>query len=262
MFTNLSSEVLWQTITDEASTNATHEPEMASYFHASIISAPNMTEALAAQLAEKLSCKTISAISLNEVFLSVLQNYENIIEEASQDIQAYYHRDPACEQYLMPLLNFKGFQAIQAYRIAHALWKEGRKELALYLQSRISRTFAVDVHPAAVIGSGVMIDHATGLVIGETSVIGNNVSMLHSVTFGGSGLSHGDRHPKVSDGVLIGAGAKLLGNIKVGKGAKIAAGSVVLNDVEEHVTVAGVPAKVVGRPKHEQPSLDMQQGID
>ena len=168
-------------------------------------------------------------------------------------------RDPACNSFIQPLLFFKGFQAIQAYRVGHWLWKAGRKDMAYYFQSRISEVFNLDIHPAAVIGHGIMIDHAHSIVIGETAVVGNNVSMLHSVTLGGTGKQDDDRHPKIGDGVLIGAGAKVLGNIKVGHSSRIAAGSVVLHDVPPCKTVAGVPAKIVGSAGCDQPSVSMDQ---
>ena len=175
------------------------------------------------------------------------------------DIQAYYDRDPACDRYLMPVLYFKGFHAIQTHRLAHWLWSRGRKDFALYLQSRSSSVFQTDINPAARMGKGIFIDHATGLVVGETAVIEDDVSILHGVTLGGTGKSGGDRHPKVRYGVLIGAGAKILGNIEIGHCAKIAAGSVVLSPVPHNKTVAGVPARVVGETGCDRPSSQMDQ---
>jgi serine O-acetyltransferase len=162
----------------------------------------------------------------------------------------------------MPFLFFKGYHALQSYRAAHWLWQQGRECLALFLQNRISQVFDVDIHPGARIGRGVMIDHATGVVIGETVVLEDNVSMLHGVTLGGSGCGKGDRHPKIRAGVLIGVGAKILGNIEIGEGAKIGAGSVVLDAVAAHTTVAGVPAKLIGRPRGDEPSRDMDHHLD
>ena len=170
-----------------------------------------------------------------------------------------YDRDPACDRFILPLLFFKGFQAIQAYRISHLLWREGRKDMARFFQMRSSEAFGVDIHPAAKIGKGIMIDHAHSIVIGETAVVGDNVSMLHSVTLGGTGKEEEDRHPKIGDGVLIGAGAKVLGNIKVGHCSRIAAGSVVLAEVPPCKTVAGVPARIVGEAGCDQPSIAMDQ---
>jgi len=177
------------------------------------------------------------------------------------DICAVRDRDPAVQYCAIPLLYLKGFHAIQGYRVAHWLWGRGRFALARYLQNQISVVFGVDVHPGAKIGKGILFDHATSIVIGETAVVGDDVSILQSVTLGGTGNETGDRHPKIGEGVLIGAGAKVLGNIEVGVGAKIGAGSVVLQPVPPHTTVVGVPAKIVGRPECEKPSLNMKQGI-
>jgi serine O-acetyltransferase len=163
---------------------------------------------------------------------------------------------------LVPFLFFKGFQALETWRVAHWLWHRNRQSLALFLQSRISEVFGLDIHPAAIIGCGILIDHGTGVVIGETAVVGDNVSMLHEVTLGGTGKQTGNRHPKIESGVLLGAGAKVLGNIRIGAGSKVAAGSVVLSNVEGHTTVAGIPAKVVGVPQNEEPSLSMDQGME
>ena len=166
-------------------------------------------------------------------------------------------RDSACTELSVPFLYFKGFHALQTHRVTHWLWEQGRESLALFFQNRMSAEFGVDIHPAAQLGYGIMLDHATGLVIGETAVVGNNVSILQSVTLGGTGKDEGDRHPKICDGVLISAGATILGNICVGEGAKVGAGSVVLEAVPPHTTVAGVPAKIVGRPSTEQPAMEM-----
>lgn len=179
-----------------------------------------------------------------------------------QDLLAVEERDSACHKLSVPFLHFKGFHALQTYRVANWLWRQGRQSLALFFQNRMSSEFDVDIHPAARLGQGIMLDHATGLVIGETAVVGNNVSILQSVTLGGTGKEDGDRHPKIGNGVLISAGAKILGNITVGDGAKVGAGSVVLDHVPPHVTVAGVPAKIVGRPASKSPALEMDQGFD
>ena len=174
---------------------------------------------------------------------------------------ATFDRDPACHRYLQPLLFFKGFQAVQAYRLGHWLWLNGHKNLAYQVQMRVSEVFGVDIHPAARIGRGIMIDHAHSIVIGETAVVGDNVSMLHSVTLGGTGKEDGDRHPKIGDGVLIGAGAKVLGNIRIGSCSRIAAGSVVLEDVPACKTVAGVPARIVGEAGCAQPAIEMDHRV-
>jgi serine O-acetyltransferase len=184
-----------------------------------------------------------------------------IAESVRADLRAVKERDPATETFSQPFLYFKGFQALQAYRIAHWLWEGDRKPLALFLQNRISQVFAVDIHPAARMGHGILIDHGTGVVIGETAVVENDVSMLHEVTLGGTGKETGDRHPKVREGVLIGAGAKILGNVVIGKRAKVGAGSVVLSNVPPHCTAAGVPARIVGCPQEEEPALAMNHGL-
>ena len=177
------------------------------------------------------------------------------------DIRATRDRDPAAKGFSEPFLYFKGFHALQTHRVAHFLWHGGRQSLALFLQNRTSEVFGVDIHPAARVGNGILIDHATSVVIGETAVIEDNVSILHEVTLGGTGKADGDRHPKVRHGVLIGAGAKILGNVEVGRGAKVGAGSVVLEDVPPHCTVAGVPAQIVGTPNVDEPALEMDHRL-
>jgi len=193
---------------------------------------------------------------------SVFSADPSIAEAIRADLQAVVTRDPACRGYSVPLLYFKGFHALQSYRVGHHFWTTDRNALALYLQSRISEVFAVDIHPGARIGKGILFDHATSVVIGETSVIEDDFSMLHEVTLGGTGKEGGDRHPKIRRGVMIGAGAKVLGNIVIGEGAKIGAGSVVLEAVPPHCTVAGVPAKLVGYPSAALPALEMDQTIE
>lgn len=253
---------LWQEIRREAKEAAAAEPVLASYFHAAILSHECLEQALSYNLAQLLDNPIVSGLLIRQIIDNALQSDPEIVARASADLLAHYERDPACSHYSMPLLYFKGFQALQAHRIGHWLWTNGRRPLALYLQSLVAETFAVDIHPGARIGGGVMIDHATGLVIGETAVLGNNVSMLHGVSLGGSGRRSGQRHPQVGDGVLIAAGAKLLGDIRVGSGAKVGAGSLVVEDVPDHTTVAGVPGRVVGRPKQPEPSRYMEQRLD
>lgn len=260
MLTALESRV-WQLILAEARTQAEQEPLLASFYHANIINHASLASALAFHIASRLGSAAVPALLLQEVFDQAMAADPAILHHACLDIEACFQRDPACDQYSMPFLYFKGYHALQAYRIAHWLWLQQRPELALFLQNRIATVFDVDIHPAARLGWGIMIDHATGVVIGETSVIGNNVSLLHSVTLGGCGSQQGGRHPRVSDGVLISTGAKLLGDIHIGEGAKIAAGSLVLEDVAAHTTVAGVPARIIGRPLEDQPSLNMNQQI-
>lgn len=259
---NLSVAQLWAAMQEEAKAFGRNEPVLASFYHASILNHGSFSAALSFHIASRLGCDSVPAMLIRDVASEAYAADPEVLAAAVADICAHYDRDPACDHYGMPFLYFKGFQAIQAHRIAHWLWLEGRQSLALFLQNRIATVFDVDIHPAAKIGYGLMVDHATGVVIGETAVVGNNVSMLHSVTLGGCGSGRGPRHPHIEDGVLIAAGAKVLGNITIGEGAKIAAGSVVLNPVAAHTTVAGVPAKPVGRLSREIPALNMDQNIN
>jgi serine O-acetyltransferase len=251
----------WQCIRQEAQQQAEKEPILASFLHATILNHKNLEDSLSFHLANKLDSPTAPAMLIREVAKEAMTKDPGIMEAVVADILAVDERDSACCSLATPFLYYKGFHALQAYRIAHWLWTNNRRSLALFLQNRISEVFDVDIHPAAKIGKGLLIDHATGLVIGETAVVGDNVSIMQSVTLGGTGKEAGDRHPKVKDGVLIAAGAKILGNIDIGEGAKIAAGSVVLKPVPPHTTVAGVPAKVMGTPKSQQPALDMDQSL-
>ena len=248
---------LWQTIREETERETKNEPILASFLYSTILNHDTLEAALSFHLASKLDCTETPAILLREVIDAALNDDPQIGEAIRADIKAVYERDSACHTFSTPFLYYKGFQALQSYRIAHWLWQKNRQSMAFYFQNRISVVFSVDIHPAAKIGRGIMIDHATGLVIGETCVVGNNVSIMQSVTLGGTGKEEGDRHPKVSDGVLISAGAKILGNIKIGEGAKIGAGSVVLIDVPAHTTAAGVPATIIGKPRADQPALEM-----
>lgn len=245
---------LWRQISGEGVALSRAEPMLASFFHASLLEHTSLASALAFFLAHKLGDRDMPAMSVREICAEVYRHDAHIVAAAAADICAHFDRDPACVDYATPLLHFKGFHALQAYRVAHALWLSGRRSLALFLQYRIATVFDVDIHPAATIGSGIMIDHATGVVIGETATVGDNVSMLHAVSLGGSGSGPGVRHPQVEDDVLIAAGAKLLGPIRIGTGAKIAAGSVVLIDVPAFVTAAGVPARLVGDGSHSSPA--------
>ena len=255
-------EDLWQTIRVEVRKMADEEAVLTSFFYTSVLNHNSLSAALGFHLANKLDSVVLPAMLLRDVFEKAMNDDAEIIASVAKDIVACCERDPACNSLAMPLLFFKGFHAIQSQRIAHNLWCSGRRSLALYLQNQISMVFDVDIHPGATLGHGLMIDHATGVVIGETVVIGNNVSILHGVTLGGSGVRCGARHPKIGEGVLISTGAKILGNIVVGDGAKIAAGSLVLQDVAPHTTVAGVPARVIGRPVSEQPALNMNQRLN
>lgn len=253
---------VWNALQKEAKAVAEREQVLTSFIYETILAHQNLSDALSFHLATKLSSHTLPILMLREKIDECLHEDPTIIERVEADLQAVLDRDPAVNEYLSIFLYYKGFHALQSYRIAHNLWHGDHKAFALCLQSRISEKFSVDIHPAAKIGSGILIDHATGIVIGETAVVGNNVSMLHAVTLGGTGKECGDRHPKIHDGVLIGAGAKILGNITIGEGAKVGAGSVVLDPVKPHTTVAGVPAKVVGVPRCENPSLEMDHGLD
>ncbi len=250
---------VWQRICTEAEDAIKNEPLIGGFVHASVLHHQSLENALAYRISMKLASAEMSDQMLREIADSAYAADPSIVDSARADIVAIFDRDPACLRFLQPLLFFKGFQAIQAYRLGNFLWKQGRKDLAYYMQMRISEIFGVDVHPGATIGKGLMIDHAHSIVIGETAVVGDNVSMLHSVTLGGTGKEEEDRHPKIGDGVLIGAGAKVLGNIKVGHCSRIAAGSVVLEEVAPMKTVAGVPAKVVGEAGCSQPSMTMDQ---
>ena len=252
---------LWQSIRDEVEAAASQEPALASFLHASVLNHRTLEDALAFQLAAKLESSVLPAMVIRELIAEAVDGDLQIGKSMRADIRAVRERDPAATSYSEPFLYFKGFQALQAYRVAHYLWEHGRKALALYLQSRTSEVFGVDIHPASRVGKGILIDHATSVVVGETAVIEDNVSMLHEVTLGGTGKATGDRHPKVRHGVLIGAGAKILGNVEIGVGAKIGAGSVVLEDVAPHCTVVGVPAEPVGDCRDEEPSREMDHRI-
>ncbi len=250
---------VWARLRDEALEMAQREPILASLLHATVLNHERFEQALSYQIAQKLGSVEVRAMLLRQVFDAAYAKDPDIGAAVRADVVAVFERDPACNSYLQPLLYFKGFHSLIGYRVAHWLWNEGRKPMALYLQSRISEMFGVDIHPAARIGRGIMIDHATGVVVGETAVVEDDVSMLHHVTLGGTGKETGDRHPKIRKGALISVGAKVLGNIEVGECARVAAGAVVLNDVPANCTVAGVPAKVVGCAGSEHPSHEMVQ---
>lgn len=261
MNTNATAEELWLSIQEEATAEVANEPFLASFYHSTIISHSDLKSALSYLLASKLADDVMPAVTLRELFEQAMDSDCKIIEHACKDIQAVKTRDPAVDKASTVLLYLKGFHALQAHRVAHCMWSKGRHSMALYIQSRVSSVCQVDIHPAARIGHGVMFDHASGIVVGETCVIENDVSILQNVTLGGTGKDSGDRHPKIREGVLIAAGAKIFGNIEVGRGAKIGGGSVVLEDVPPHTTVVGVPARVVGDAGCEKPALDMNQSI-
>ncbi|KAJ9182547.1 hypothetical protein P3X46_006531 [Hevea brasiliensis] len=236
----------WLKMQEEARLDVEQEPILSSYYYTSVLSQKTLERALANHLAIKLSNSSLPSSTLFDIFVGVLEENRDIISAVKEDLIAVKERDPACISYVHCFLNFKGFLACQAHRVAHKLWTQGRNVLAILIQNRVSEAFAVDIHPGARIGHGILLDHATGVVVGETAVIGNNVSILHNVTLGGTGKISGDRHPKIGDGVLIGAGTCILGNIRIGDGAKIGACSVVLKDVPPRTTAVGNPARLVG----------------
>ena len=248
---------LWPLMREEAERKAKEEPILGSYFHATILNHRTFGDALSFRLASKLDNPMLPTMLIRDVIAEATHDESEILRAAEIDIIATYTRDPACEDLSSPFLFFKGFHALQAHRIAHWLWNKERRTLAQFFQNQISVTLGVDLHPAARIGSGIMLDHATGIVIGETAVVEDDVSILHSVTLGGTGKTEGHRHPLIRRGVLLSAGCKIIGNIEVGVNAKVGAGSVVLNDVPPNVTVAGIPAKVVGHPHQQIPAHDM-----
>lgn len=257
----LNPEDLWKKICDEARELQQQTPSLSLWFEESILQFDNFAQALAYQLANRLHDENLDQKSLEQTFVEKQKQVNDITAHAIADLCACYERDPACDKYLMPLLYFKGYQSLQAQRFAHQAWKAGEHAFAYYLQNQMSCEFSVDMHPAVKLGHGIMLDHATGVVMGETTVVGNNVSILHGVTLGGCGITEGVRHPTIGDGVLISTGAKILGNVHIGEGAKIAAGSLVLENVAAHTTVAGVPAKIVGKPKTDAPAEEMDQQI-
>jgi len=250
---------VWLRIRKEAEDIARLEPLLAGFVQSSILHHTTLDLALAFRFSLKLASSEMSEQLLRDFAETAHRQDPNLGNAARADIIAVYDRDPACQTFCQPILYFKGFQALQCYRIANYLWNHDRRDIALYIQMRVSEVFGVDIHPAAVIGEGILIDHAHSIVIGETAAVGDNVSMLHSVTLGGTGKEDGDRHPKIGSGVLLGAGAKVLGNITIGKCSRVAAGSVVLNDVPPNKTVAGVPARVVGESGCAEPSETMDQ---
>lgn len=255
---------LWDAIRFEAAEAVLSEPLLGALIHAGLLHHSAFPSALAYRFSLKLASGEMSEQILREIADDAHAREPALAAAAQADLLAVYSRDPACHRLMQPMLFFKGYQALQAYRIGHWLWQQGRTDMAYFVQMRCSEVFGVDIHPAARIGTGVMIDHAHSIVIGETAVVGNDVSMLHSVTLGGTGKEDGDRHPKIGDGVMIGAGAAVLGNIHVGDRSRIAAGSVVLVDVPPCKTVAGVPARIVGDAGCDQPSDMMNQilGLD
>lgn len=250
---------MWQEIRREAESAVALEPAVSSLMYSSVLNHERLEDAVAARIADRLEISDLRSSDLRDAFREAFADQPTLKEIVRADITAVYERDPACDRFIEPLLYFKGFQAIQAHRLAHWLQARGRKDFALLIQSAVSERFQVDINPAVKIGRGFFMDHATGVIVGETAVIGDNVSILQNVTLGGTGKAGGDRHPKIADGVLIGAGAKVLGNIMIGHCSRVAAGSVVLKDVPPEMTVAGVPAKVVSQSGCSEPSRSMDQ---
>lgn len=250
---------IWQQLRSEAEEMIKREPLLASYVYACVLNHNSLASSLSFILANKLSDDVMPVVTVRELFDDAFASCPDCLTNTTADIIAVYERDAAICSYLPVILYLKGFQSIQVHRLAHYLWQKDRKELALFIQSRNSEVFGVDIHPACTMGKGIMFDHATGIVIGETSVIEDNVSILQQVTLGGTGNEQGDRHPKIRSGVLISAGSKVLGNIDIGENAKIGAGSVVLDDVEPNTTVVGIPARVVGKSGSDAPAQTMNQ---
>lgn len=252
---------VWRRVRDEAEEAMRREPALAGFILFSIINHDTLESAVIERVAARLTHGVMPGALIAQAYRDAIAGEPTIAEAIRADIMAVSDRDPACTRFMEPILYFKGFHAIQTHRLAHHLWNAGHRDMALYLQSRSSEVFQTDIHPGAQIGKGVFLDHATGLVVGATAVIEDDVSMLQGVTLGGTGKERGDRHPKIRRGVLIGAGAKVLGNIEVGHCARIAAGSVVLDPVPHNTTVAGVPARVVGEAGCAEPSRSMDQRL-
>jgi serine O-acetyltransferase len=252
---------VWAALRNEAAAAAKAESALSSVLAATILNHDSLGDALSYQLARKLGDQELRGMTIRDIADEAYHASPDLLAMAEADLKAVFERDPACKGYVQPFLFFKGFQALQTQRIAHWLWNEGRETLAFYLQSRTSELFQVDIHPATKIGRGIFIDHGTGVVIGETAVVGDDVSMLHGVTLGGTGAERGDRHPKIGKGVLLGAGAKVLGNIEIGDYAKVASGSVVLKPVPPGCTAAGVPARLVNCPTCDEPARTMDHTL-
>jgi serine O-acetyltransferase len=254
-----TTDPLWSRVRSEAEAVVRQEPQIAGFIRAAVLDQDCLEDAIVYRISQRLDHAEVPAATIAQAFADALRDSPDIGAAFRADIIATYDRDPATTRFLEPVLYFKGFHAIQTHRLAHWLWHRHRKDFALYLQSRSSAAFQTDIHPNAKIGRGIFLDHATGLVVGETAGIADDVSLLHGVTLGGTGNENGDRHPKIGKGVMIGAGAKILGNIEIGHCARIAAGSVVLKPVPNNVTVAGVPARVIGEAGCSEPSRTMDQ---
>ena len=254
-----AGEPVFARVQAEAEQMIAAEPRLAGFAYSNVLNHSSIEEAIIYRIAARLGHEDVPSALLEQTFRNVVDEDQGIVEAMRIDLMAVFDRDPACTRLLEPVLYFKGFHAIQTHRLAHALWKSGRQDLALYLQSRSSSVFQTDIHPAAPFGRGIFLDHATGLVVGSTALVEDNVSILQGVTLGGTGKVTGDRHPKIRHGVLLGAGAKVLGNIEIGHCSRIAAGSVVLADVPPMKTIAGVPGRVVGVAGCAEPARTMDQ---
>jgi serine O-acetyltransferase len=254
-----SHDPVWRRVRDEAEAISRREPALAGLVHAAVLDQPSLEEAIAERVSNRLADPQLHATHIRNAFRDAIDDDPSLADVMRVDAVAVLDRDPACERLIEPILYFKGFAAIQAHRVAHSLWTRGRRDFALMLQSRTSAALQVDIHPAVPIGRGIFMDHATGVVIGQTARIGDDVSLLQGVTLGGTGKHGGDRHPKIGSGVLVGAGAKILGNFEIGHCSRVAAGSVVLSAVPPNTTVAGVPARIVGTAGCPEPSRSMDQ---
>ncbi|MFK7851482.1 MAG: serine O-acetyltransferase [Akkermansiaceae bacterium] len=255
-------ENLWEKLRSEAERLCDEEQALRTLVDDVVLSRESFSEALSARLSRRLAREDMPRDIIEPLFEDIFENHESISHACGRDLLAMFERDPACFSPLEPLLFFKGFMALSTYRVSHQLWRDGRRWLALYLQSISSEVFSTDIHPAARIGCGILLDHATSFVVGETAIIEDDVSILHEVTLGGTGKASGDRHPIIRSGVLLGAGSKILGRVEIGTHAKVGAGSVVLADVPAHSTVAGVPAVVVGEASENNPAMEMNQRLD
>lgn len=253
---------IWEAIRTEAEQAVENDPVLATYHYSTILNFRSLEDAVIHRVCERLDHPDMPTNLLRQTFEEMLADWPEWSSVLRVDVQAVYDRDPACGRFIEPVLYFKGFHAIQAHRLAHWLWEQGRTDYALYLQSRSSEVFQTDIHPGVRMGKGIFLDHATGLVVGGTAIIEDDVSILQGVTLGGTGKEQGDRHPKVRHGVLIGAGAKVLGNVEIGRCSRIASGSVVLKPVPEATTVAGVPARVVGQAGCKEPARSMDQTLN
>jgi serine O-acetyltransferase len=257
-----SCDPVWNGLRAEAESMAEREPALAGFIHVTLLQHARLEDALCFHLARKLGNNDVSDLLTRETCEAALASDPAISAAMRADLSAVFERDPACHAYLEAFLYYKGFLALQAHRIAHWLWNQDRKWMALFFQSRVSQLFSVDIHPAARLGRGIMLDHGTGIVIGETAVVEDDVSIMQDVTLGGTGKEAGDRHPKIRRGVLLSLGAKILGNIEIGEYSRIGAGSVVLKSVPAGCTAVGVPAKLVSCAGVERPSQEMNQIID